>query len=225
MKQVKHILCILLAIVMSLGFTTQVFAADIGTSTTTKNDVKEIISENFGYMLDSVLNRAEIYGLQAKNFGNFEILNPVTFNTLDEEIDESTMILHFPIADGTGNICLIYDVIFTEDGYSATIGADFAPLLNSIYQEDITSVVLIQDEHSFYRVQQASVVRSAILGLDLGWLGVDEALSFKALHVFSHGVFAHACGITYCGITRMALESFPILAVHEESVYNYLSGR
>ena len=167
MKQVKHILCILLAIVMSLGFTTQVFAADIGTSTTTKNDVKEIISENFGYMLDSVLNRAEIYGLQAKNFGNFEILNPVTFNTLDEEIDESTMILHFPIADGTGNICLIYDVIFTENGYSATIGADFAPLLNSIYQEDITSVVLIQDEHSFYAVsdlvgylQQGSTVVS-----------------------------------------------------------------
>ena len=68
-------------------------------------------------------------------------------------------------------------------------------------------------------------MRSAVLSLDLGWLCVDEALSFKALNVFSHGVFAHACGITYCGITRMALKCFPILAVHEESVYNYLSGR
>lgn len=152
MKQVKHILCVLLVIVMSLGFTTQVFATDIGVSAAAKNDVKKIISENFGHMLDSVLNRAEIYGLQAKSLDNFEILNPVTFNTLREENDESTAILHFPIADGAGNICLIYDVIFTEHGYSATIGADFAPLLNSIYQEDITSIVLIQDEHSFYAI-------------------------------------------------------------------------
>ena len=68
-------------------------------------------------------------------------------------------------------------------------------------------------------------MRSAILGLDLGWLCVDEAFSFKALHVLSHGVFAHACGIAYCGVARMALKGFPILAVQEESIYNYLSGR
>ena len=68
-------------------------------------------------------------------------------------------------------------------------------------------------------------MRSTILGLDLGWLCVDEALSFKALHVLSHGVLTHACGIAYCGVARMALECFPILAVHEERIYNDLSGR
>ena len=68
-------------------------------------------------------------------------------------------------------------------------------------------------------------MRSAVLSLDLGWLCVDEALSFKALHVLSHGVLTHACGIAYGGVARMALESIPILAVHEECIYNYLSGR
>ena len=68
-------------------------------------------------------------------------------------------------------------------------------------------------------------MHSAVLGLDLGWFCVDEALSFKALHVLSHGVFAHACGIAYCGVARMALECFPILAVHEEGIYDDLSGR
>ena len=44
-----------------------------------------------------------------------------------------------------------------------------------------------------YRVQQASVVCSAILGLDLGRFGVDEAFSFKALDILSYRVLAHAC--------------------------------
>lgn len=156
MKKVKHTLCILLVIVLSLGFTTQVFAADISTgATTTNNDVKEIISENFGHMLDSVLKRADMYGISADNFDDFMILNPVSFNTFGEEIIDSESVLHFPVADETGKICLIYDVIFTDNGYSATIGTDFAPLLNSIYQENVTTMVLIQDEYSFYAVSNS----------------------------------------------------------------------
>ena len=68
-------------------------------------------------------------------------------------------------------------------------------------------------------------MRSAVLGLDLGWLCVDEAFSFKALHVLSHGVLTHACGIAYSGVARMALECFSILAVHKEGIYDDLSGR
>ena len=68
-------------------------------------------------------------------------------------------------------------------------------------------------------------MRSAILGLDLGWLCVDEAFSFKALDILSHRVLAHACSVAYRSVAWMALKGFPILAVHEESIYNYLSGR
>ena len=47
-------------------------------------------------------------------------------------------------------------------------------------------------------------------------LGVDEAFSFKTLHVFSDGVIAHADGFTDGSVARMALEGFSVLAVHEE---------
>ena len=68
-------------------------------------------------------------------------------------------------------------------------------------------------------------MRSTVLGFDLGWLGVDEALSFKAFYILSHRVLAHTCSIAYRAVAWMALKGFPILAVHEESIYNYLSGR
>ena len=159
MKKVQIALCALLVFALTIGFTTQVFATDISTTApTSNNDLKEIISENFGHMLDSVLNRAEFYGVSAENFDDFVIMDPVSFNTLDEdeEIDDSEAVLHFPIADETGEICLIYDVIITDHGYSATIGSDFAPLLNSIYQDNATSVALIQDEYSFYAISDSS---------------------------------------------------------------------
>ena len=68
-------------------------------------------------------------------------------------------------------------------------------------------------------------MRSTVLGLDLGRLGVDEAFSFKALDILSHRVLAHTCSIAYRAVAWMALKGFPILAVHEESIYDDLSGR
>ena len=66
---------------------------------------------------------------------------------------------------------------------------------------------------------------SSVLCFDLGGFGIDEAFSFKALDILSHRVLAHACSVAYRSVAWMALKGFPILAVHEESVYNYLSGR
>lgn len=153
MKNVKSVLCVLLTIVISLGFTVQAFAANISTGNMVdNNDIEEILSENFGLMLDSVLRRDEMYGISVEDFDGFAILNPVSFSTFYEEPDDLVSVLHFPIADKTGEICLIYDVIFTNNGYSTTIGADFAPLLNSLYKDGIKNIVLIQDENTFYAV-------------------------------------------------------------------------
>lgn len=153
MKNVKSVLCVLLTIVILLGFTVQAFAANISTGNMVdNNDIEEILSENFGLMLDSVLRRDEMYGISVEDFDGFAILNPVSFSTFYEEPDDLVSVLHFPIADKTGEICLIYDVIFTNNGYSTTIGADFAPLLNSLYKDGIKNIVLIQDENTFYAV-------------------------------------------------------------------------
>ena len=62
----------------------------------------------------------------------------------------------------------------------------FAPCAGD---SDLTVEVRFLDRlDGLYRVQQTSVVCSAILGLDLGRLGADEAFSFKALDIPSHRV-------------------------------------
>ena len=54
-------------------------------------------------------------------------------------------------------------------------------------------------------------------------LGVDEALAFKAIHVFSDGVVAHADGTTDGSVARMTRERFSVLAVHEKAQEGDLS--
>lgn len=103
MKNVKSVLCVLLTIVILLGFTVQAFAANISTGNMVdNNDIEEILSENFGLMLDSVLRRDEMYGISVEDFDGFAILNPVSFSTFYEEPDDLVSVLHFPIADKTG---------------------------------------------------------------------------------------------------------------------------
>ena len=68
-------------------------------------------------------------------------------------------------------------------------------------------------------------MRSSVLGFDLGRLCRDEAFIFKAFHVFANGVLAHARGFAYRRITRMALERFSVLAVHQIGVHNDLTCR
>ncbi len=157
MRKLRSVLCVILTIVMFACSTVQIYAADISMdSTASSTNVNTIISENFGYMLDSVIRRSEAYGIDAEKFDDFTILNPVVFNSIEEEDDNSASVTHFPVADETGTICLIFDVIMTENGYTTSIGADFAPLLNAVYANESTSVVLVQDEYSFYAISDTA---------------------------------------------------------------------
>ena len=66
-------------------------------------------------------------------------------------------------------------------------------------------------------------MRSSVLCFDLGRLCQDETFIFKAFHIFANGILAHTRGFAYRCITRMALERFSILAVHQIGVYNDLA--
>lgn len=150
MKMVKKIIALLMVAVLSLGFTTQAFA--LSNENSSADDLAKIIEENFGYMLNSVLREAESYDIAVEDFEEFSILNPVTFNSTDDEESDAGNIFHFPVADKNGKICLIYDVILTENGYSTTIGRDFAPLLDSVYEKGTSTVLLVQGDYTFYAV-------------------------------------------------------------------------
>lgn len=152
MKRLRNVLCVLMVIVFSLCSTIQVSALSVNDSPDQIDyTIKAIFFENFGHMIESVIRKSEIYGIDANDFDDFTILNPVSFNCIGE-VDGDSSILHFPVMDETGNICLIYDIIISNNGYSATIGTDFAPLLNAAYNAGCSSVVLIQDESSFYAI-------------------------------------------------------------------------
>ena len=56
---------------------------------------------------------------------------------------------------------------------------------------------------------------SAIASLDLGMLCCDQPLEFKSSDIFLYRVVAHADRISDGAEARMALESLPVLAVHQ----------
>ena len=58
-------------------------------------------------------------------------------------------------------------------------------------------------------------MNSAVSSLDLGMLGGNQPLVFKASHIFLHRVVAHTDGLADGTEARMALEGFPVLAVHQ----------
>ena len=66
-------------------------------------------------------------------------------------------------------------------------------------------------------------MRSSVLCFDLGRLCQDETFIFKAFHIFANGILAHTRGFAYRCITRVALERFSVLAVHQIGVHNDLA--
>ena len=67
-------------------------------------------------------------------------------------------------------------------------------------------------------VEKISVVRSPVFCADSGRFCEDELLSFKFPDVLGNGVLAHANRTSDGAVARIALESFPILAVHQVGV-------
>ena len=63
----------------------------------------------------------------------------------------------------------------------------------------------------------------AVTGANHGWLGEDETLALKPVHVLLDGVVAHADGATDGTVARMTLIGLSVLAVHEECENGALS--
>ena len=73
-----------------------------------RKELKEIISDNFGYMMDSVLKRAELSNLSEQKIEEFSVLKPVSFNKIDATNNNSESVFHFPIPSFSKYCCNIY---------------------------------------------------------------------------------------------------------------------
>jgi len=69
-----------------------------------------------------------------------------------------------------------------------------------------------------YRILKIAVVNTTVTGADGRMLCEDEALALKAIYIFLDGVVAHAESVADGRVARMAFESFPVLAEHEEGI-------
>ena len=67
-------------------------------------------------------------------------------------------------------------------------------------------------------VTQISIVGATVFCMDSGRFCEDELLSFKLPDVLGNSLFAHANRTSDGAVARIALESFPILAVHQVGV-------
>ena len=69
-------------------------------------------------------------------------------------------------------------------------------------------------------------MNSAVASLDLGMLGGDQPLELQTSDVFLHRVVAHTDGLSDGTEARMALEGFPVLAVHQIGIdKNFARGK
>lgn len=153
----KQICAFAVALVFTLSLSATAFAAE---STSTENTVAEAeITENFGNLLASVMERSERYGIDNSDFSSFGVLQPINIVDLAEDTTVATAndVIHLPIVDDAGNIVLVFDIITTDNGVTCTLGADFAILLNTVKQNGGTTVSLYQDGYSIYAVTDIGI--------------------------------------------------------------------
>lgn len=149
----KQICAIALALVFTLSLSATAFATENTSNTATE------ITENFGNLLASVIERSEQYGIGNSDFSNFGILQPISIIDLSDDAGVATSdnVIHLPVVDDMGNIVLVFDIITTENGVTCTLGADFALLLNTVKQNGGTTASLYQDGYSIYAVTDIGV--------------------------------------------------------------------
>ena len=67
-------------------------------------------------------------------------------------------------------------------------------------------------------VEEISIVSAPVFGADSGRFCEDELLSLKFPDVLGNRVSAHVNSLTYALVAWIALEGFPIFAVHQVGV-------
>lgn len=143
---------LLLAIVIFL-FTTEVNAAQQPLTLTSKATVEEILQKDFGEML-------YLFNLDCEeplDCDSIVLLNPVDFLIVNQENKNSDIIINIPVMDNSNAIRCIYSIIYSSDGYSTSIGTDFAPLLNEATMRDRDGIVLLQNDSGLYMISESRI--------------------------------------------------------------------
>lgn len=152
----KKILSVLLSIMIIFGISIEAYAYENNDSM--ENDVIFAIKDNFGSLALEIIDNAEIYEIENTDFSNIEILNEIVINNMNfqssysvNQTKDNYEVTNLPVVID-GKIELILSIMKTDEGYNATLGRDFAPLLNEVQLNGDNEVSIVQDGFTLYAV-------------------------------------------------------------------------
>lgn len=151
----KRISAILLVFILALSLSATAFAAEDISVANMVDNIETQVSENFGGLMNNAIKQSERYDIADSSFLELSMLQPIDIIDVSEDaevIATSHSVVHLPIVDDDGNIVLIFDIVTTENGVTCTLGTDFAPLLNTVKQDDGNTVVVLQDGYFIYAI-------------------------------------------------------------------------
>lgn len=152
----KKILSLLLSIMIIFGISIETYAYEKNDNM--ENNVTFAIEDNFGSLALEIINNAEVYEVGGTDFSNIEILNEVDINNINtqssysvNQTEDNYEVTNLPVVID-GKIELILSLMKTDEGYNATLGRDFAPLLNEVQLNGDNDVSIIQDGFTLYAI-------------------------------------------------------------------------
>lgn len=155
----KKISSFIISVMMIFSISSEAYATELTNQEITESDIISIIENDFGDLFTEVIEYREEYELD--NFiddsidtKDIKILNEIDINDISFLNDSNASTQNYPVkhlpVTANNNIIMIFDIIKTENGYSTTLGTDFAPLLNKAKQDGNTSINLYQDGLELY---------------------------------------------------------------------------
>ena len=161
LKRYRMLLKRLVAICLVFGLLNvmPVYATESSGSSLNETDIESSIEKDFPLLLWSLQQAPSVYGLSQEDLSGVKLLSPVRFVTGETSEDDlvnqkGLYALYFPMMNSNGEIVAIYTIIKTDNYVNATMGVDFAPLLEQLRNEGISDVVLAQDENGIFALTE-----------------------------------------------------------------------
>ena len=149
---IKKFLAALIAILMLLSLSVSGFAAGgANGSVVTTADIETCIEKHYGFLMRHFLEHSEIYGVELADPSELSLLSPVAFRNA-EGGGSNAQVVYLPVVDGTNQVAAIFTVMKENGRISATLGTDFAPLLNQAIDQNELEVLLLQDGNTLLAV-------------------------------------------------------------------------
>lgn len=151
---------ICLSVFMMLSFPIEIFAYE-----QINNNITYAIEDHFGSLALEIIDNPNVYEVESTDFSDIEILNEVDIKDINvqsiyslNESEDDYEVTNLPVVIN-GKIELILSLINTDEGYNATLGKDFAPLLNEVQLNGDNEVSILQDGFMLYAITPGKIYK------------------------------------------------------------------